>query len=44
MVTVVVVEDMDGDTANSCFEREGAGSDVQANFEHAEQAGVEFVD
>lgn len=43
MTVVAVVEDTDGDMANSCFEREGAGSDVQANFEPAEQAGVEFV-
>lgn len=36
---------MDGDMANSWFEREGAGSDVPANFAPAEQADVEeFVD
>lgn len=44
MVTVVAVEDKDGDMANSCFEREGAGLDVPVNFELAELAGEEFVE
>lgn len=36
---------MDDDKANSWFERKGAGSDVPANLEPVEQAGVEkFVD
>lgn len=43
-VVVVVVEDMDGDMANSYFVREDAGSVVPANFEPVGQADVGLVD
>lgn len=44
VVAAVVVEDMDGDMAKSCFVREDAGSVVPENFEPVEQAGVGLVD
>lgn len=43
-MTVLAGEDMDGDMANSCFGREGAGLDVPANFEPAVRVDVEFVE
>lgn len=44
VAAAVVVEDMDGDMANSCFVREGVGSAVPANFGPVGQAGVGLLD
>lgn len=44
VVAAVVVEDTDGDMANSWFVREGVGSVVPTNFGPVGQAGVGLVD